>query len=180
MVLATVPASAAAAALPDSGYSRVAAPVHAVQATPWYNIQFRDSGKCVYSPNNVDGAQLVQRQCNSSDARQLWGLFWTSGGYAGFVNYANGKCINVQGASTANEAPIVQWPCDFRFDNDEWYGQPTGPGSIWYWFRARHSQMCMVVRWASWDEGAPLIQYTCTGGDRGNDEITYIYSFSTS
>ena len=71
-----------------------------------------------------------------------------------------GKCLDIEGGSTANSAHLIQFDCNdqsnqrFRFERivDNVYE-----------IRAVHSNKCLDVEGASNANGAHVIQFTCNG-----------------
>jgi hypothetical protein len=76
-----------------------------------------------------------------------------------------GKCLNVSGAGTANNAKVVQYGCTAAATNDHWQLVPQSNGS--YQVKGVGSGKCLTVSNASTANNAPLIIYTCTTG--GNE-----------
>ena len=68
--------------------------------------------------------------------------------------------MNVQGASTANSAHVIQWPCDLNA-NSLW--NPIAATVGGYLFQNFNSAKCLDVQGASTANGAKLIQFTCSG-----------------
>ena len=74
----------------------------------------------------------------------------------------SGKCMDVQWGSTADGAPIWQWPCN---------GSPAQQidisdlGSGWHQLKFRNSGKCLDVWSGSHDPGAMLWQWPCNGSD---------------
>jgi hypothetical protein len=71
------------------------------------------------------------------------------------VNDHSGLCLTVAGASTANNANIVQYTCDFSYPyNEDWYfdGAHIING---------HSGLCLTVAGASTADNANLVQFGC-------------------
>lgn len=73
-------------------------------------------------------------------------------------------CLNVQGASAADSAKIVQYTCttDPAVTNDKFKLVPKGNAE--YWIQGVGSGKCLNVQGGSQANGALIIQYTC-----GND-----------
>lgn len=73
----------------------------------------------------------------------------------------SGKCLDVEWASSADGARLIQWDCHggnnqrFQFDD---------LGNGFHRIRAYHSDKCLDVTGASADDGAQIIQYVCHGG----------------
>jgi hypothetical protein len=76
-----------------------------------------------------------------------------------------GKCLNVSGASTANNAKVIQFTCTASATNDRWQLVPTSTG--YYQVKGIGSGKCLTVSNASTANLAGLITYTCTTG--GNE-----------
>jgi hypothetical protein len=87
-------------------------------------------------------------------------------GYYKLVAHHSGKAAVVSGASTSDNASIVQYTYNGT-GNDEW--QLTDLGNGYHKLVARHSGKAMVVASASTSNGANVIQYSF-GGTATNDE----------
>jgi Ricin-type beta-trefoil lectin domain len=72
------------------------------------------------------------------------------------------KCVDVEGASTRDGAPVIQYHCIVRHVNQEFDFDLNRDG--YYQIRARHSGKCLDVDSASTADGARIIQYRCHGG----------------
>ncbi|WP_437995713.1 RICIN domain-containing protein [Sorangium sp. So ce185] len=81
--------------------------------------------------------------------------------YDRFAARHSGKCLDVNGASTADGAVVHQWTCNGG-SNQEWLLQSAGGG--YYRVVARHSGKCLDVVSGSTADGAAVKQYTCNGG----------------
>ncbi|XYH93542.1 RICIN domain-containing protein [Sorangium sp. So ce1128] len=73
----------------------------------------------------------------------------------------SGKCLDVNGASTADGAAVQQWTCNGG-SNQQWQLQSAGSG--YYRVVARHSGKCLDVVRSSTADGAAVQQYACNGG----------------
>jgi len=71
----------------------------------------------------------------------------------------SGKCLNVQGNSSANLAKIVQYTCYSSVLNDKFKIVPRGDGA--YWIQGVGSGKCLNVQGGSTANNAGIIQYTC-------------------
>ena len=127
--------------------------------------------KCIDVPaaSLTNGQDLVQYGCNGA-AHQLFLVRPRYGQYSLVPLHSAGvtqpeKCMDVEGASSANLAPIQQWGCvypapanqRFRFAWTSGYGQD-------FQLQAVNSAKCVDVRNGSTSDGAPLQQYTCSVG----------------
>jgi hypothetical protein len=86
--------------------------------------------------------------------------------YSDDNNVHNDMCLAVLNASFALNAPIVQAKCSYdEIDNDVWYRETIDYDGFRYYFqlRNRRSHLCIVVKNASNDAYARLIQHNCTG-----------------
>jgi len=82
-------------------------------------------------------------------------------GYNNLIARHSGKCGDVAGASTANNAAVIQYTCSGG-TNQQWRLQNLNNG--YYQIVARHSEKCADVTSASTTAGAAVIQYTCGSG----------------
>jgi uncharacterized protein (DUF1800 family) len=71
------------------------------------------------------------------------------------------KCLDVDGASTDDGAPLIQWSCHGGL-NQRWRLESTGDGYVR--LIAMHSGKALDVDGASTSNGAPLIQWTPHNG----------------
>lgn len=87
----------------------------------------------------------------------------TSKSNAGYLIVArhSSKCMDVQGASTADAAPIIQWRCH-GYPNQRWTFREVGDNR--WLVISDNSGKCLDVPWGSQDPGVQLIQYRCHGG----------------
>ncbi|MFC3890715.1 non-reducing end alpha-L-arabinofuranosidase family hydrolase, partial [Lentzea rhizosphaerae] len=77
------------------------------------------------------------------------------------VNRSSGKALDVNGASTADGASLIQWT---RTNSTNQQFQFVDAGSGYYKLRARHSGKVVDVRGASTADGAVVQQWTDSGG----------------
>ena len=77
---------------------------------------------------------------------------------ARLVSNASNLCTDVQGASTADNAPILQWGCHGN-PNQKWSLERSGDA---YWVRVQHSNKCLGVSGDSTADNAAVVQLPCT------------------
>ena len=76
--------------------------------------------------NKGNGAPIFQWACNTSDSRQQWwfygsGQLNTNGNAdAGVHSQGNGTCLDADGTSRGNGAPIFQWACNQNDTYQQW------------------------------------------------------------
>jgi hypothetical protein len=137
-----------------------------------YHLQMWHSGKCIQDPGvSTANIQLDQYTCvNQSNVE--WYLDPVSVGSNQFWrirNVASNKCMNVDGGSVNNGAPIIQYPCG-AYDNEYfiiWSDENVAPG--YYWIQAHSSGKVLNIAGASTANGGKLIQYT--RGYYGNEYV---------
>jgi hypothetical protein len=78
---------------------------------------------------------------------------------ASFQDVKSGRCIGVDGASTANGALIKQFTCD-NSTNQNWRGSSSGGQNV---LTNAKSGKCMGVSGASRSAGANIAQFNCDG-----------------
>ncbi|HEV2373127.1 MAG TPA: RICIN domain-containing protein [Streptosporangiaceae bacterium] len=87
-------------------------------------------------------------------------------GYHQLVANSDSLCVDVAGASTVNNAAIVQWTCKTTGNaNQEWQFNPVSGG--YGELQNLNSGKDFVVQGASKTEGAKVIQYTQNGTTNG-------------
>jgi hypothetical protein len=74
-------------------------------------------------------------------------------------NVKSNKCLNVAGASTANNAAVVHYTCQNTYTNDLWYLRYDSPGD-YVWIVNVNSGKCLNVPGAS-TANVAVVQYTC-------------------
>jgi Beta-xylosidase len=78
------------------------------------------------------------------------------------INRNSGKALDVNGASTADGADIIQWSASSTSLNQQWQFVSAGDG--YYRLKARHSGKVADVSSASTADGADVIQWSDNGG----------------
>ena len=81
--------------------------------------------------------------------------------YVNLVARHSGKCADVNGASTANNAELLQYTCGSAY-NQQFTTRDVGAGYVQ--LVLRHSGLCLDVASASTANSAQVIQYTCGSG----------------
>lgn len=85
------------------------------------------------------------------------GTAQAQGGYR-FLAFAD-KCVDVYGANTGNDVPIIQWTCNGQA-NQRFEIRDAGNGLVEI---HTFANKCLDVRGANDGDGVPIIQYQCTG-----------------
>ncbi len=164
---ASVPAGVGIAAVSRPGA------VPAIPPTSGYpnNMQFQHSGKCIDVPGAVTtNVQLTQYTC-VYQTNEYWYLdpVNSDGTVFRIRSGSSGKCMNVQGASSANSAAIIQYPCG-AYGNEYWEAASVG-GDYYLVFSWAHPDKCLNIQGASKANGGKLIQYSC--GSYANEYIHF-------
>ncbi|MDX6693327.1 MAG: hypothetical protein QOF02_930 [Blastocatellia bacterium] len=81
--------------------------------------------------------------------------------YYRMVVQHSGKCMDVQNASYANGAPVMQYDCHDGL-NQKWRFVPMSDG--FYEIISANSGKCLDVNQGSTADGAQIMQYDCHGG----------------
>lgn len=74
----------------------------------------RNSSLCVQENTST----VSQENCGATATSQQWSLT-TSGGYTSVKSRASGKCLDVNGASTANSTAVITYTCNGG-TNQQW------------------------------------------------------------
>jgi hypothetical protein len=121
------------------------------------------------------GADALIGTCDANSATQHWHVSGTTtvGGLFGW-QLANGvgKCLGVQGSSTASGAHVVQVTCGSTVDHSQiwrplivfdgtFFGFTADPGDGFYWLLNGHSGLCLGVHQSSTSSGALVVQGFC-------------------
>jgi hypothetical protein len=125
------------------------------------------SGKCLAlaSDSQDDYVGLVQRTCSSTASTQQFELARTGEDYAVRTKWA--KALDVNGASTADDARLIQYTWAGSKLNQQWRFVPVGTGphveptvvaTAMYYLKARHSGKAVAVDNGSLADGAAIEQ----------------------
>jgi hypothetical protein len=115
---------------------------------------------------------------NSSGLSRLqygWGVgtggtdVFYSGAYYRFLNQNSGLAMDVNGASTASGAGVIQWPQNGG-NNQQWIITDNGNG--YYKILNRNSGLSLDVNGASTANGAGIIQWPWNGGNNQQWQLT--------
>lgn len=134
------------------------------------------SGKCLDAPweqIRVSGANLQQWDCGADRVyvTQRFRLKPAGSGYFTITGtFSNGHlCLDVEGNSTANGAPVQQSNCHGQ-DNQLWKLVDMGNGK--FQIVSKRSNKCLDVAWDNeryaHSNGARIQQWTCYGPDQLN------------
>ncbi|MGP3915615.1 ThuA domain-containing protein [Nonomuraea sp. 10N515B] len=132
-----------------------------------YTITAQHSGKNV-TPKDAsvaDDAPIVQMTAGTG-AEQKWeAVPLADGGYQ-LKNVKSGKCLDVPGGSTTPGTQLVQWACHpaghGHLNNQRFFPAATGET---YKITAAASGLCLDISGVSQDDGAAVVQWTCTNTD---------------
>ncbi|WP_109001101.1 RICIN domain-containing protein [Streptomyces rishiriensis] len=80
----------------------------------YYQLIVRNSSLCVQENANT----VTQEDCSATATSQHWSLT-PSGSYVNVESRASGKCLDVNGASTANSAAVITYACNGG-SNQQW------------------------------------------------------------
>ncbi|MEU1915334.1 RICIN domain-containing protein [Streptomyces massasporeus] len=80
----------------------------------YYQLMVRNSSLCVQE----NASTVTQENCASSATNQQWSLT-TTGSYVTVTSRASGECLDVNGASTANDAALITYTCNGG-TNQQW------------------------------------------------------------
>ena len=103
----------------------------------------------------VEGAQIVQRT-KGNGAREQWS-FVKQGNVYKIINRENGQALNVQGGSTDEGAPIIQWAANVKGKNQRWTLEAHG---AYFALMAKHSGMVVDVADGAKERKALIVQNT--------------------
>ncbi|WP_077066457.1 glycosyl hydrolase 53 family protein [Catenovulum maritimum] len=70
------------------------------------------------------------------------------------------KCIDVNGAKTANGEDVLQWTCHNNA-NQQWSFEPVENG--YFQIKANHSGLCLDIYAHSTENGGNIVQWSCSG-----------------
>jgi len=92
-----------------------------------------------------------------------------AGAYYRFLNQNSGQAMDVNGASTADGAGIIQWPQNGG-NNQQWIIADNGNG--YYKITNRNSGQALDVNGSSVADGAGIIQWPWNGGNNQQWQLT--------
>ena len=121
----------------------------------------QNGGNCMTVPNGsaTNGQQLNQSACTSAASQNFTftPVAGTSDTYT-IGTLTAGKCVDVFGASTADNATIIQWTCHGN-TNQRWRLVPVGTN---FNLVAVHSGKCIVPSGGSSAANTGLVQLPCS------------------
>ena len=111
-----------------------------------------------------DGDQIVQHPYNG-EPQQIWDLHSAGDDFYRVTCMKSGKCLEVAGRSTQDNAPVQQRQYAGH-EHQQWKLSKDRYGG-WFTITAKHSRRHLHVEGASKDNGAPIIQHLFVreGGD---------------
>jgi chitinase len=127
-----------------------------------YRLNNTNSGKTlqIAVSSSADGAAIVQGVGDSMGSN-LWRFNYVSGVNYGIINNYSNKAMDVSGASTANNAPLEQWPWWDQAQNQQFKLQPDALG--YYTITAVHSNKPIQILNASSEDSAQVVQADADG-----------------
>jgi Glycosyl hydrolases family 18/Ricin-type beta-trefoil lectin domain-like len=131
-------------------------------STDKYVFANTNSGKIISVSGGVltDGAAIVQGSSGVANAN-LWNINFVSGANFGILNVNSGKAIDVTGASTANNAPLAQWPWWNMALNQLYTLVPNDLGN--YVITSVNSGKAIEIAGSSAADGAAVVQNPANG-----------------
>jgi Ricin-type beta-trefoil lectin domain len=134
-----------------------------------YQVLGIQSSKCIDVPNGAPGNNVTLEIYTCQNPATQNQLFWAEdhgGGDWEIWNTGNGKCLTVKGASTADNAAVIQYDCTL------------GSNEVWalaanYTIVNKKSNKCLTVKNNGTTNGSTLLQFKCNGGKN------QIWSWST-
>lgn len=137
-------------------------------------LMVNHSGKCLDVPgaSQAAGQPVQQWHCYDAPDNQTWNFVaaYNSDLANGFLadNYYtiraqhSGKCLEVQGGATTDQASVIQQTCDtgYHTTQQQWrlVQRPNGYFSL----IARHSGKCLTVPQGSLADGVLVVQQDCS------------------
>jgi len=130
-----------------------------------FYLKAKHSRRCitVHGASTGNGATIDQYSC-VGQANQRWRVLVIAVvsnklSYTAYLIAENsGKCMDVQGGSTANGAKVIQWSCNSR-KNQIFNVQLLADGNVL--IRPFHSNKCLDVEGAATGNNVRLIQWKC-------------------
>jgi hypothetical protein len=144
--------------------------------TTRYQIVAKHSGKCVSVFDGTVGGSTVehtpvnQRSCAAGYLNEQFTLELRGAAYVRLrPAHAPGKCLNVSGGVTTNEAPLISSTCTPGQSNESWQieyvtgstSTPNDPNELAIRFVTNLSGKCMDIRYASMVDGGVAQQFEC-------------------
>jgi hypothetical protein len=123
----------------------------------FYRLKNVNSGKCL-----VLGSRAAQTTCASATSLRI------APNYSFPFSIAarhSGKCLNVAGASNANNANVQQYEC-VGAANERWFLEPDSTfNPSWYYIKSLNSGKCLDIAGGALGNNGNAQQYDCTGVD---------------
>jgi hypothetical protein len=123
------------------------------------------SSKCLQpvSGSNAEGAAIVLKTCDRTNAAQYWVMVPVSGNVAHYMNESSQLCLDARGAA-ANGTPVQQWQCD-KITNENWqYAQDSGDTAPKLISRVSGTNTyCLAIPGEGTDDGTAVQILKCDG-----------------
>jgi hypothetical protein len=134
-----------------------------------YTIRFANSGRCLDSAGNTttNGAVSQIWDCHGNANQRLSFVSLVPGNLAGPFNVKykhSGKCLDIQGGSTASGARVIQNTCNGSSTSqklalDDVASGPSSP--LPRVLRFQHSGLCLMVQNQGTANGTAVVQAAC-------------------
>jgi hypothetical protein len=144
----------------------------------WCEITLDPADNLCIEAAGTKGGQLMTATCNNQNY-ELWyaqnpdgsACAPFPGAWCQLKNEWFGECISLQNASSANNTPVVMWPCGTGAGADEkWQFNVYGSsGNVQ--MQNYQTQHCVGIYNDNVTSGQPLIEWSCNG----NSDQHWVY-----
>jgi hypothetical protein len=133
----------------------------------WFQIRNESSGKCLDDTNGQtnNGNPMQMWTCNGS-TNQNWTFYLIAGCVENwpceyvFYNEAAGKCLDLNGGSSANGTKVQIWSCTADgSNNNQWWVPVSTTSATWQFYQNLASRTDMVPNGGSTANGTRVIGY---------------------
>ncbi len=110
------------------------------------------------------GASVIQRECSGAQDQTIRLALESDGQHVTLRPAHSGMCVDVAEAAAGDGGDVQQWECWAGALNQQWRLElvEDTPGRSVGTLRAAHSGRCLSVVGGSTDNGAGIVQWSCT------------------
>ena len=162
---------------PNTAEAKATATTASVVPSGWVNVISKNSGKCLDMTGGpsatwqTDPAEQWACIAGNQQTNQQFKFITVSGGYEIQVKNS-GLALQPTGGSSALDGNVIeQWP--FGSETYQIWSVTQAPDG-YFTIQSRSSNYCLDVRAVSKNNGAPVQQWTCNGGDNQKWSFTPI------
>lgn len=130
-----------------------------------FGLTVGKSGKCIAKAGGAKmGQQFHAWRCRKKSSHQVFVAKQLQRDWYQIRTKSGGMCLDVSGNAKKNGAPVVQWRCKGKANENQLWRIVPVKGSKGFGLKARHSGKCLHLDRAE-EKVATFVQRDCKPGD---------------